>query len=95
MLYTEPRAFELKAFRKPSLGEVCPHPSIDSLFAQPQRWQDAVRTLLDLQDGYRAWLDHLPDNLQESALAHQLEAICGLDLAELESIEPPRGFGRD
>ena len=54
-----------------------------------------MRTLLDLQDGYRAWLDHLPDNLQESALAHQLEAICGLDLAELESIEPPRGFGRD
>ena len=37
MLYTEPRAFELKAFRKPSLGEVCPHPCIDSLFAQPLR----------------------------------------------------------
>ena len=63
--------------------------------SRAQRWQDAVRTLLDLQDGYQAWLDHLPDNLQESALAHQLEAICGLDLAELESIEPPRGFGRD
>ena len=54
-----------------------------------------MRTLLDLQDGYQAWLDNLPDNLQESALAHQLEAICGLHLAELESVEPPRGFGRD
>ena len=60
-----------------------------------QRWQDAVRTLLDLQDEYQAWLDNLPDSLGESALAHQLEAICGLDLAELDSVEPPRGFGRD
>ena len=55
------------------------------------RW----RTLLELQDEYQAWLDNLPDNLTESVLAHKLEAICMLDLAELESIEPPRGFGRD
>ena len=63
--------------------------------SRPQRWQDAVRTLLDLQDEYQVWLDNLPDNLTESVLAHKLEAICMLDLAELESIEPPRGFGRD
>ena len=63
--------------------------------SRPQRWQDAVRTLLDLQGEYQAWLDNLPDSLQESALAHKLEAICGLDLGELESVEPPRGFGRD
>ena len=63
--------------------------------ARPQRWQDAVRTLLDLQGEYQAWLDNLPDALQESALAHKLEAICELDLAELESVEPPRGYGRD
>lgn len=63
--------------------------------SRPQRWQDAVRTLLELQDEYQAWLDNLPDNLTESVLAHKLEAICMLDLAELESIEPPRGFGRD
>ena len=54
-----------------------------------------MRTLLDLQDEYQAWLDNLPDNLQESTLVQKLEAICALDLAELESIEPPRGFGRD
>jgi len=24
-----------------------------------------------------------------------LQAICDLDLSELEAIEPPRGFGRD
>ena len=54
-----------------------------------------MRTLLDLQDEYQAWLDNLPDNLAESVLAHKLEAICMLDLGALESIEPPRGFGRD
>ena len=63
--------------------------------SRPQRWQDAVRTLRDLQDEYQAWLDNLPDNLTESVLAHKLEAICDLDLAALESVEPPRGFGRD
>ena len=63
--------------------------------SRPQRWQDAVRTLLDLQGEYQNWLDNLPDSLQESALAAKLEAICGLDLGELESVEPPLGFGRD
>ena len=38
--------------------------------SRAQRWQDAVRTLLDLQNEYQAWLDNLPDSLQESALAH-------------------------
>ena len=63
--------------------------------SRPQRWQDAVRTLLDLQDEYREWLDHLPDSLRESALADKLEAICELDLDELDSAEPPLGYGRD
>ena len=63
--------------------------------SRPQLWQDAVRTLLDLQDEYQGWLDNLPDSLGESALALKLQAICALDLAELDSVEPPRGFGRD
>ena len=63
--------------------------------SRPQRWQDAVRTLLNLQDEYQAWLDHLPDSLQESALGHKLAAICELDLADLENVDPPRGYGRD
>ena len=63
--------------------------------SRPQLWQDAVRTLLDLQDEYQGWLDNLPDSLGESALAHKLQAICALDLAELDSVDPPRGFGRD
>ena len=63
--------------------------------SRPQRWQDAVRTLLDLQNEYREWLDHLPDSLRESALADKLEAICDLDLDELDGVEPPLGYGRD
>ena len=63
--------------------------------SRPQRWQDAVRTLLDLQGEYQGWLDNLPDALQETAFGDKLEAICALDLGELASVEPPRGYGRD
>lgn len=63
--------------------------------SRPQRWQEAVCTLLDLQAEYQAWLDNLPASLQESALAEKLEQVCALDLVELESVELPRGFGRD
>jgi hypothetical protein len=37
----------------------------------------------------------LPDNLRDSATAEALQAICDLDLTELQVTEPPRGFGRD
>ncbi len=37
----------------------------------------------------------LPGNLQDSTTAEALQVICDFDLAELQSIEPPRGFGRD
>ncbi len=63
--------------------------------SRPQRWRDAVTELLTLQEEYRTWLDALPDNLADSAVAEALRAITEIDLAELESIEPPRGFGRD
>ena len=61
----------------------------------PQRWQDAVQTLLDLQAEYQDWLDNLPDGLQASVVAEKLKAICEHDLGDLEALEPPRGFGRD
>jgi hypothetical protein len=51
------------------------------------RWRDAVAALTALQA--------LPANLQEGATAQALQAICDLDLGELQAIEPPRGFGRD
>ena len=46
-------------------------------------------------DQYAAWLEALPENLQDSATAEALQAICDLDLTELQAIVPPRGFGRD
>ncbi|HMK70416.1 MAG TPA: hypothetical protein VK442_05535 [Xanthobacteraceae bacterium] len=60
-----------------------------------RRWHDAVAVLLALQAEYRAWLQVLPESLQEGATAEALQAIDDLDLDELEAIEPPKGFGRD
>ena len=60
-----------------------------------QRWNDTVTALTDLQTEYASWLNALPDNQQDSALAETLRAIVDLDLGELQAIEPPRGFGRD
>ena len=55
----------------------------------------AVATLVELQDQYRGWLDNLPAGLQGSRLEEKLEAIVGLELEELQAIDPPRGYGRD
>jgi N-acetyl-gamma-glutamylphosphate reductase len=63
--------------------------------SRAQRWRDAVNVLLALQAEYRAWLEALPDNLQDGATAQALQAIEDLDLDELATIETPRGFGRD
>ena len=63
-----------------------------------QRWNDTIATIaaaVELQGEYATWLDALPDNQQDSALADALRAIVELDLSELQAIEPPRGFGRD
>src|ERR1700691_6068481 len=58
-----------------------------------QRWHDTVAGLVALQAEYAAWYDVLPDNLRDTATA--LQTIIDLDLDDLISIEPPRGFGRD
>lgn len=60
-----------------------------------QRWNDTVSALVDLQAEYAAWLEALPENQQDSAMAETLRAIAELDLLDLQAIEPPRGFGRD
>jgi hypothetical protein len=62
---------------------------------RPTRWTAAVATLIALQDEYRAWLDNLPVSLDGSRLADKLQAIAELDLEELQTIDPPRGYGRD
>ena len=60
-----------------------------------QRWNDAVAALAELQAEYATWLAALLDNQQDSATADALRTIVEFDLSELQSIEPPRGFGRD
>jgi hypothetical protein len=62
---------------------------------RPQRWNDAVAELMELQADYQIWLDALPENLADTGTADRLRTICELDLSELASAEPPRGFGRD
>ena len=63
--------------------------------SRARRWHDAVAVLLALQGEYRAWLEALPESLQDGATAEALQAIDDLDLDELQAIQPPRGFGRD
>jgi hypothetical protein len=63
--------------------------------SRPVCWAAAVKTLVELQEEYRAWLDNLPVNLDGSPLADKLQAIAELDLEELQGIDPPRGYGRD
>ena len=60
-----------------------------------RRWTDHVTGLVEAQVEFAAWLESLPDNLQDSATAEALRAICDLDLSELQATVPPRGFGRD
>jgi hypothetical protein len=60
-----------------------------------QRWNDTIAAAAELQVEYAGWLDALPDNQQDSALADALRAIVELDLSELQAVAPPRGFGRD
>ena len=63
--------------------------------SRAQRWNDNVAGLLQAQAEYAAWLETLPDSLQQSATAEALRAICDLDLTELQAVIPPRGFARD
>ena len=63
--------------------------------SRPQRWHDAVAELLALQAEYTAWCDTLPDSLSGTATAEALNAIVELDLSDLATIQPPRGYGRD
>ena len=63
--------------------------------SRPQQWNDAVQTLLALQDQYRVWRDALPESLGGSATAALLDEVCELDLSVLEAVDLPRGFGRD
>jgi hypothetical protein len=62
---------------------------------RPARWNAAVAELVDLQSEYRDWLERLPEPLRDTPQADALQAICDLDLSEIENVVPPKGFGRD
>jgi hypothetical protein len=63
--------------------------------SRARRWTDPVAGLVQAQAEYAAWLENLPDSIQDGATAEALRAICDLDLSDLQAIIPPRGFGRD
>jgi hypothetical protein len=63
--------------------------------SRAQRWGDAVAELVALQGEYAAWFEALPEATRDSTTGEALQAIVALDLDELATIEPPRGFGRD
>jgi hypothetical protein len=77
--------------------------------SRPERWAAAVASaraaledLREIQGEFESWRDGLPENLQSSALAEKLDAVCDLDIegalnavADAEMIELPLGFGRD
>src|ERR1700677_462093 len=54
--------------------------------SRARRWHDTIAVLVGLHDEYAAWLEALPANLRDSAVAEALQAICGLDLGELHAI---------
>lgn len=61
---------------------------------RPQRWRDAVQTLVELQGDWQEWLDNFPEFGSEGT-REALENVCALDLSELEDAELPKGYGRD
>lgn len=60
-----------------------------------RRWEDAVACLAGLQAEYTRWLEAIPDATRDTATGEALQAIADLDLEEILTIRPPRGFGRD
>ncbi len=59
------------------------------------RYRDSGGSAQSIRNTDAAWLEALPTSLQDTATAEALQAICDLDLADLQAIDPPRGFGRD
>ena len=64
---------------------------------RPQRLAGAIDMVSALLDEYDSWLDAMPTNLAGTELAEQLqETVASLQAAldALESVAPPRGYGR-
>ncbi len=73
------------------------------------RWVDAasaaeqaLQTLVDLQQEFQEWRDNLPENLAAWPVGERLDAVVDLDLqgaldtvSEASGLDLPQGFGRD
>ena len=94
MTDAERRARHHRAARAAAAPVIRTHRPTDHR-GRTRRWHDAVAELTEAPAQYAAWLEAPPINLQDSTLAAMLQAICELDLAELQAIDPPRGFGKD
>ena len=60
--------------------------------SRPQRWNDAVQTLIDLQAEYQVWLADLPLSRRCSPVAQQVEKISAFRLDKLRvEVKPSHG----
>ena len=59
--------------------------------SRARRWHDTVAELVVLQAEYQAWLEALPDTLQDTATAEALRVISELDLSERSCSSPGGG----
>lgn len=66
--------------------------------SRPKRIEALRAEVEDLLQSYQGWQESMPDSLQETEQGQRLQdTITALEevVAALESIEAPRGFGRD
>ena len=65
--------------------------------SRPQRWAEAVETLMDILQDYQNWRESMPDGLADTPTAALLDEVLALhdEVEKLQEIELPRGFGRD
>lgn len=65
--------------------------------SRPQKWDDALETLVSVLDDYQLWRDNMPPSLADTPTAERIDAVLELrDLVEqLQAAELPKGFGRD
>lgn len=77
----------------PAAGPV--QPVRTRALTRPARWRAAVNELLALQAEYAVWLEALPEAARDGPTGEALQAMLDIDLSEIVSIEPPRGYGRD
>ena len=65
--------------------------------SRPERWADAVQTLVDMLDQFQTWRDNLPSSLADSPTAEALDVVLELrgHVEDLQAVQLPKGFGRD